>query len=454
MGIQRALWRASVLLAVCTLAVAGCGENHLKPQAGPSTSAKPMAPPAEIHGDTSDPVNKIVAQAIGDIQAYWQDEFPKLYETDYTPVKGGFYAVYPSKGALPPCAESADDIAGNAFYCAKADDVAWDAEGLLPSLRKRFGDFVIPVVLAHEWGHAIQARANFQGETVTKEIQADCFAGAWAAHAKDTFNPSADDMDNALAGFLFLRDEPGTAKHDLSAHGSGFDRVNSFRTGFDKGPKACAAYRNGDPVVVELPFNNAADQASGGDAPYDAIIEGVPADLEDYFTQLIPELTGGKYDWTPLAAPRKIDPDKAPDCGGKSMKGSVLYYCVDDDYVGFDNVKTMPEIYDSGGDFSVATLIATQYGLAALMRMGQPQDSKQTSLRADCLAGSWAASILLHNRPNSRYSLSPGDLDKAVAALLLYRTDNNDVAHHGQGAERVDAYRRGVYDGAKPCLTL
>ncbi|MBE0587529.1 MAG: peptidase, partial [Hydrogenophaga sp.] len=78
MGIHRALRRACALLAVCALAVAGCGEKQLKPQAS-SSSTKPMAPPAEIHGDTSDPVNKIVAQAIGDIQAYWQSEFPKLY---------------------------------------------------------------------------------------------------------------------------------------------------------------------------------------------------------------------------------------------------------------------------------------------------------------------------------------------------------------------------------------
>lgn len=451
MGTHRALWRASALLTVCTLAVAGCGEKHLKPRAEPSSSTTPSVPPVEIHGDAADPVNKIVIQSIGDIQAYWQTEFPKLYNKDYTPVAGGFYAVHPSSGPLPPCAQAADDIAGNAFYCAKDDDVAWDVEGLLPNLRKRFGDFVIPVVLAHEWGHAIQARANFQGETVTKEIQADCFAGAWTAHAKDTFRPNANDLDRALAGFLFLRDEPGTAKHDLSAHGSGFDRVNSFRTGFDKGPQACADYRNGNPVVVELPFNNAEDEASGGNAPYDSIIDGVPADLEDYYAKLFPELTGKQ--WTPLQPVHKLDANNSPNCGDTPTKGYVLFYCVPEDYVGFDNAEAMPEIYAEGGDFAVATLIGTQYGLAALTRLGQDSSSKQVSLRADCLTGSWAASILLRNRPESRYSLSPGDLDKAVAALLLFRGDG-DVERQGHGADRIDAYRRGVYDGAEPCLTL
>ncbi len=134
MGMTRALWRASALLAVCTLTVAGCGEKHLKPQAEPPSSTTPAGPPVEIHGDASDPVNKIVIKAISDIESYWQTEFPKLYKKDYTPVKGGFYAVDPEQGPLPPCAQAAADIAGNAFYCAKADNVAWDAEGLLPSL--------------------------------------------------------------------------------------------------------------------------------------------------------------------------------------------------------------------------------------------------------------------------------------------------------------------------------
>jgi predicted metalloprotease len=447
MGNKRWKVCAAAVAAVAALVCAGCGGASHSATAPTSTPA----PQVQIHGDASNPVNQLVAKAITDIQGYWSGEFAKLYGHDYTPVKGGFYAVKPSTGPLPPCAAAADDIAGNAFYCAKADDVAWDAEGLLPSLRKRFGDFVIPVVLAHEWGHVVQARADFTGETVTKEIQADCFAGAWAAHAKaDTFKPTDDELDQALAGFLFLRDEPGTAKQDPGAHGSGFDRVNSFRKGFDGGAAACKGYRDGDPVVIEIPFNNAADMASGGNAPYDDIVNGVPPDLEDYYSQVFPQLTGRP--WSPLAPVRPFQPQTQPGCGGQSTTGYLLFYCVPEDYVGFDNVKAMPEIYTEGGDFAVATLIATQYGLAALYRAGQDPTDKRVSLRADCMAGSWAASVLLQNRPESNYRLSPGDLDKGVAALLLFR-GNGDVARQGQGSARIDAYRDGVYNGAKACLS-
>jgi predicted metalloprotease len=442
---KRARSRAVAIAAASALICTGCIATKQ------STPAPTSEPAVQIHGDAADPVNKLAMKAIADLQQFWGSQFKTLYGQDYTAVTGGFYAVKPSSGDLPPCAQSPDDIAGNAFYCAKADDVAWDAEGLLPDLRKRFGDFVIPVVLAHEWGHAIQARAHFQGATVTKEIQADCFAGAWSAHAKaDTFKPSDDDLDRALAGFLSLRDEPGTEKKDPSAHGSGFDRVNSFRNGFDNGVQACKGYKDGDPVVVEIPWNDAADAAAGGNAPYDDIINGVPNDLEDYWSQVYPKLTGKS--WRPLKGVLAFNPNDAPTCGGTPTTHYVLFYCVPEDYVGFDTVQAMPEIYTEGGDFAVATLIATQYGLAVLTRAGQDASDKKVSLRGDCLAGAWAASVLLADRPESTYRLSPGDLDKGVAALLIFR-GSGDVKRQGQGSDRIDAYRDGVYNGAKVCLT-
>jgi predicted metalloprotease len=441
--------RVAVFAAVAILTTSGCSSTK---SSAPSSKTPDAADSVQIHGDASDPTNKIVIKAIADLQSYWGTEFPKLYGHDYTPVKGGFYAVTPSSGQFAPCAQAAADISGNAFYCSKADDVAWDIEQLLPSLRKRFGDFVIPVVLAHEWGHAIQARANFQGPTVVKEIQADCFAGAWAAHASKSgaFKASEDDLDNALAGFLFLRDEPGTEKRDPQAHGSGFDRVNSFQTGFDNGPGACKGYKVGDPPVVEIPFNSAADVESGGNAPYDDIITGVPADLEDYWKQVFPKLTG--QPWTPLQPAKAFNPAAAPTCGGQPTSDYVLFYCVPEDYVGFDAVKAMPEIYDQGGDFAVATLIATQYGLAVLSHGGQDATNKLTSLRADCMAGAWAASILLEDRPESAFKMSPGDLDKGITALIVFR-GSGDVQRQGHGSVRVDAYRDGVMNGAKACVT-
>jgi predicted metalloprotease len=440
----------SVLAVV--LLVAACGGP--KPQAPEKTkSGPPDTSSIKINGDASEPVNKLVIQAIADLERYWGEEMPELYQKDFEPITGGYYAVNPSTDDPPPCARDASDVAGNAFYCSTEDVVAWDAEGLLPTLQKKFGDFVIPVVMAHEWGHAIQARSNFTARTVTKELQADCFAGAWSKHAKDdgVFQVTAADLDTALAGILDLRDTPGTSNIDPNAHGSGFDRVGAFQDGFDNGPGKCKDYRDDEPMVLELPFSTEEDAARGGDAPYDSIVNGVPYDIEDYFTQVYPELADGQK-WPPLRSIEPYGPGNAPMCGDQSADGYALFYCVPDDYVGWDNVSAMPSVYDQGGDYAVATLLATQWGLAALTRLGDESDVKTSTLRGDCLAGGYTASVIIYNRPDtSTFHISPGDLDEGIKALLVFRGEG-DVERQGAGWARVKAFREGVINGAVSCL--
>jgi len=444
-----------VLVTALVMAIAptGCGSSK-SPSVTPTSNASVSQTDAvKIHGDASAPVNKLAIKAIADLQSYWGEEFPKLYGKPYEPVKGGFYAVIPSSGDLPPCVSDASEISGNAFYCSTKDVVAWDAEGLLPELQSKFGDFVIPIVLAHEWGHAVQARSNFTARTVTKELQADCFAGGWAKHsqAKGVFTINSAQLDTALAGILELRDSPGTSKIDPSAHGSGFDRVGAFQDGYDNGLETCKNYRDDDPVVVELPFNDAEDEASGGDAPYDSVVNGVPYDLEDYWAHVYPELTNGEP-WVPLKGVEAFNPAHPPACGGKPTDGYVLFYCVPDDYVGWDNVDAMPTVYRQGGDFAVATLLATQFALAAMHRANDQSDPKTQSLRGDCFAGAYTASVILGNRAEtSSFHISPGDLDEAITALLVFRGDG-DVERQGAGFERIRHYRDGVINGAGSCL--
>lgn len=442
-------------IAAVAIVLVACGGSKPvaatpKSEAAQTTAA---ADGVKINGDEANPVNEIAKTAIADLQKYWAEEYPKLYGGEYKPVEGGFYAVIPTSGDLPPCAADASDISGNAFYCSTKDVVAWDSEGLLPELRSNFGDFVIPIVLAHEWGHAIQERSHFTARTVTRELQADCFAGGWAKHAQDSglYKVNNGQLDEALAGILELRDSPGTSKIDPNAHGSGFDRVGAFQDGYDNGPTACKAYRDDNPVVIELPFNDAQDQASGGDMPYDSVINGVPYDLEDYWSQVYPELTDGQK-WVPVKGLEPFNPASPPLCGGKPTTGYSLFYCVPDDYIGWDNVDEMPTVYKQGGDFAVATLLATQYALAAMTRANDQSDEKVQSLRGDCFAGAYTASVLLQNRKEtSSFQVSPGDLDEAITALLVFRGDG-DVERQGAGFERIRHYRNGVIEGAKACL--
>ena len=442
-------------VAAVVLVVAGCG-GGLKSEPssqGQKNDGAPDTSTVKIEGDASAPVNKIAIQAIADLEQYWGEQYPNLYDKEFEQISGGYYAVTEDSPA-PPCTTEPEEVAGNAFYCSTEDVVAWDAQQLLPELQDKFGPFVIAVVMAHEWGHAVQARSNFTARTVTKELQADCFAGAWSRHAQDdkVFDVNAADLDSALAGVLDLRDTPGTSKIDPDAHGSGFDRVTAFQDGYDNGLDKCKDYRDDEPMVLALPFNDQQDAARGGDSPYDSIVNGVPYDIEDYFTQLYPEISNGQQ-WTPLRSIEPFDPAHPPMCGDQSAEGYALFYCVPEDYVGWDNVDAMPEVYKQGGDYAVVTLLATQWGLAALTRLGDESDVKTSTLRGDCLAGGYTASVILYNRPEtSTYHISPGDLDEGIKALLVFRGDG-DVERQGAGWARVAAFREGVINGAESCLT-
>ncbi|HEX2283627.1 MAG TPA: neutral zinc metallopeptidase [Mycobacterium sp.] len=440
----------SVAAAVLLL-LAGCGSPKPETTQGATKESAPDTSNITIEGDASNPVNKIAIQAIADLEQYWAENYPKLYNSEFEQVSGGYYAVTADSPA-PPCTTEPAEVAGNAFYCSTEDVVAWDAQELFPTLQQKFGDFVIPVVMAHEWGHAVQARSNFTARTVTSELQADCFAGAWSRHAHDdgVFDVNAADLDTALAGVLDLRDTPGTSKIDPNAHGSGFDRVSAFQDGFDNGLQKCKAYRDDDPMVLELPFSTEEDAAREGNAPYDSIVNGVPYDIEDYWTQVYPVVSNGQ-EWAPLRSIEPFHPDQPPVCGGEPAQGFVLFYCVPDDYVAWDNAVGMPRVYEQGGDYAVATLLATQWGLAALTRLGDQSDEKTSTLRGDCLAGAYTASVIIYDRPEtSTYHISPGDLDEAIKALLVFRGEG-DVERQGAGWARVKAFREGVMNGVRAC---
>jgi predicted metalloprotease len=236
----------------------------------PPTTAPP--PDIKIQGDDGGKVNRIAANAIVDIQTWWTKQYPEVYGSPYEAVDGGFFAIdrNTSVVGLPCNPPDISVVMNNAFYCPPDDAIAWDQENLLPDLAAQFGDFTVAVVLAHEWGHAIQARADFDQPTVVMELQADCFAGAWSKHIttdKDArFQVTVAQLDQALAGFLSLRDAPGTVSTDPNAHGSGFDRVGAFQEGFEKGAKRCREFKPGDPQPFQFPFS-VDDVHTGGELP-------------------------------------------------------------------------------------------------------------------------------------------------------------------------------------------
>jgi predicted metalloprotease len=120
------------------------------------------------------------------------------------------YTYYRSdQGGGPTCGGEAAPPR-NAFYCSDGDFIAWDETGLMIPYYVQGGDFAAAFVLAHEFGHAMQVRLTRQ-ETVgvLRELQADCFAGAWAGWVASRGFLEAGDLDEATLAVFSARDVPG-----------------------------------------------------------------------------------------------------------------------------------------------------------------------------------------------------------------------------------------------------
>lgn len=410
----------------------------------------------------------ILGLAIGDIQRYWSKEFPVLYGDRYEPIPADRIIAARPGVKLPKCQGQTmtyADAEDNAFYCYKSNFVAYDDVSLFPQIYRDFGALAVPLVLSHEWGHAIQDRAGNAGEQVVyKELQADCFAGSWVKRVADGdargIKLQSGSLDRALAAMLQFRDPTGSSKEDASAHGSGFDRVTAFQQGYDDGAEPCATYFDTNPLVVEIPFSDQQEAATGGNVPAEQVIPASVELLNIFYSQVEPlykvQALSNVYTYDSSGAANQL-----PKCGGSTPPRSEiknrLFYCLDDGYFAFDE-PYVQHVYDDIGDFGVATLLANTFAtyVQTLQKFPGASDNKDNAvLGADCYTGGFAAAM--YNEALSSATLggtvvlSPGDLDETVQAFIDYSAARGLSKNLDVTFGRLRAFRDGFFSGYGVC---
>jgi predicted metalloprotease len=416
-------------------------------------------------GEQADPeplsLEDTVDLSVEDIQTFWKKQFPATFKgRRYEPIPASQIFPYDTTTGFPGCGDATPRAyVKNARYCPLDDTVAYDIEGLFPEQYNDFGNFAVAMILAHEWGHAIQERAYGLERaqeagipSIVLETQADCFAGTWARRVNDkkskTLLPEPGDLDAALAGLLSVADQVGHDASTQGAHGSAFDRISAFQTGFDGGTKRCAEFVDNPPDYYEVPFTDVDDLATGGNLPVDTLTPLVTKDLDEYWAT---ELTGYK----PVSAVIPYDvgilsESRLPTCGKERPDPKnfedTIFYCAEGDFVAWDN-QLLSTAADNYGDFAVATLIATSWSDAVHTRVKSKTKGKARTLEADCLTGSWVGSLVDQSR-EPELSLSPGDLDEAMQALLKYERSLDKKL---SAFDRAGSFRKGFEDGASAC---
>ena len=438
------------LVAVGLLVLGACARSDLTipPEAATDIGTQSTGGP-DPAGLSPDAVVDLAFRDLGD---YWKTTFPELYGGRFRPLRGGLVPYGPHT-PVPACGPDPivyEDVEANALYCPDEDLIAWDRVNLVPDLDQRYGPLTVGIVMAHEYAHAIQARARVHANAVTLELQADCFAGAWVANADDrlaVFATTGDSLDQAIGGFLELRDTLGVTAQDPNAHGTGFDRVSAFQDGFDTGNDTCVGYEDSPPEVVSIPFTSYTELNQDGNLPIDQLVDPLLADLESFYRHLF-ESEGDS--WTPVKGLVPVDP--AVDdvtCGDEKLSGADLerasFYCVADDTIYIDNTDLVPSL-DAIGDFALGGELARQYAFAAQSELGILDRYTDTDLHADCLTGVFAASEFRQEIPDQQLVLSPGDLDEIITAFLAFGGGTDASAF-----QRTAAFRTGFEHGFDAC---
>ena len=215
--------------------------------------------------DANENVECRMVGAAASLEAYWSQEGPQL-GLDYA---GPQDFVIFDQATTTGCGSASS--ATGPFYCPPDQTIYIDVT-FYDELRGRFGSSGGPLaemyVVAHEWGHHIQNLAGIleraqDGQTgptsnaVRVELQADCFAGAWAANASEVpdesgvpfLQPITDaQIADALSAASAVGDDriqeatQGQVTPHSFTHGSSEQRQRWFLVGFQQGAGACDTF--------------------------------------------------------------------------------------------------------------------------------------------------------------------------------------------------------------------
>ncbi len=433
----------------------------LDASSGPS-GLRPGAPDAErdIVGTDGGSIDALAANAITDIETFWNTQYPTLFNEPFQPVDT-LISWDPTESNGPDfCEETTEDLI-NAGYCSLDHTIGWDRELLLPEVQEKFGDVAVAFIFAHEYGHAVQRKAGIvkggSESALVREQQADCFGGAFLRHVAEdkaahfTMNTS-DGLNKVLASAVAIRDDDPNDPD--SHHGSAFERVTATQIGFTDGASACTRI---DQEEIESRRAELPQQFdSEGDSGELPVTEET---LQEFLTtfQSVFELEN----------PPTVTFTGADTGCADAVATEPVSFCPSTNTIGI-NVDELAERGTPGrvgrrelmqtditGDYNAYVLLASRYTLAMQQQRGQALDTPQTALRAACLAGVITAALSPSNAAESgaQVTLSPGDLDEAVSGLLTDGLAASDVNGDTvpSGFARVDAFRTGVLGGQVSC---
>lgn len=244
----------ALLLGINPLSLLGDGQLST-----PAPQVQAPSAPAGADGSTIDPqLRSTILKVLGSTERRWTDIFAASGQSYEKPVLV-FYTNNDQSGC------GAAQAAMGPFYCPADHRIYLDVS-FFDELANRFGakgDFAGAYVIAHEVGHHVQtitgdadkiraaqsraSRAQGNALQVKMELQADCYAGVWAANDKNLMEPG--DMEEGLTAANAIGDDTlqkaagQRPVPESFTHGTSAQRMQWLKRGLDTGdPAQCDTF--------------------------------------------------------------------------------------------------------------------------------------------------------------------------------------------------------------------
>jgi uncharacterized protein len=252
-----------IYLLFALLSGGGGGLGQLAPledeQVGQGDTPGEVSQACQRGEDANERQDCRIVGVVNSVQKFWDGVFQRSRK-QYPYVNTVFFTDQVQTG----CGLAGSDV--GPFYCPRDQRVYIDL-GFFDELQSRFGaggaPFAQAYVIAHEYGHHVQNqlgvlerigsdRQGPESSAVRSELQADCYAGVWAANAVETGlieELTQADINDGLEAATAIGDDriqqqtQGQVNPETWTHGSSEQRRRWFSRGYEqRQPASCDTF--------------------------------------------------------------------------------------------------------------------------------------------------------------------------------------------------------------------